>query len=88
MTHGIYLYRGGARSQDPLYTGTKEQCKQRIDCLSPAQRLQGWTIAPLPFYCEEDQPLTRSQSVWALIGLALVTFVIVIAVLSLRGHIR
>ena len=86
MTHGLYLYRGGSRSNAPLYTGTKEQCKQRIDLLSPADRLQGWTITPLPY--EFNNYRRSERRLWASIGLAIVLFIAFLVVLALRGHIR
>ncbi len=42
--YGLYL----AYAKYPLFIGTQEQCRARVDTLTEKQNERGWTIAPIP----------------------------------------
>lgn len=72
MTYGLYI----GISALPIKTGTRESLRAQVDHLDPADRKQGWTIAPV----SEREPWPRhleSASVnplWVTAGIVLLGF--------------
>lgn len=86
MLYGIYL----CHSSVPLFTGTRRACRAYVDeCLTDAERLHGWTIAPVP---EPRRPLAPARPpyrAWALLGLGLIFVVLFIGCMALtKGHMQ
>jgi hypothetical protein len=72
VTHGLYV---GIESQ-PRFTGEAGWLKSKVKDLSPAERKQGWTIAPVRFDPVTSTPAKDSSPVWLAIGAAMIVFLL------------
>jgi hypothetical protein len=69
-THGLYV---GIESR-PRWTGDACWLKTKLDDLSPAERREGWTIAPIRAVA--SVPARTQNPVWLCIGAAIVVFLL------------
>lgn len=77
-THGLYI----GNAERPLHTGDLKFLKKTVRDLAPADRLRGWTIAPIPPEREPQIELLMMERhpLWFVIGAFLVLFVVYVVV--------
>lgn len=80
-THGLYV---GVESR-PRFLGDDRSLKSRVKDLSPAERKEGWMIAPIRVTRAFVPARTKPSPLWLSVGAGIVVF-LVFLVSNLLAH--
>jgi hypothetical protein len=83
VTYGLYI---GNESR-PIETGEQNQLRELVKHLTPQQRRDGWTIAPVNFEwpAQVSQENRRRNPIWVGLGILFLLFTLLVLIQCSRS---